>query len=297
MTALYGLAALAVYVVALMGWRMTRDRGLVERFDAIAEVGGTSRRSLTARAFDRLGTWGAPVVWRVQLTTEERQAKVRRRLDAAGRPFGLDVRRYAHRKGAWGMLGLLVALLLLLRGTPIPAVLIAIFGWIVLDMQIDGRGRRRQGRIDRDLPDFLDVLSVCVNAGIAFRPAMARVSEGLGGPVGQEVDLTLRQIALGAPRREAFEALRQRNTSESIGSFVTALLQAEELGVPLADALNDLARDMRQEAYQRARRRAQQVAPRVSLVVTTLIMPAAVALIVGSLLVGNAGGLGGLTGP
>ena len=111
-----------------------------------------------------------------------------------------------------------------------------------MDVVLDGRGRRRQGQIDRDLPDFLDVLSVCVSAGIAFRPAMGRVAEAIGGPVAEEVQTALRQIALGAPRREAFQALRERNTSEALGTFVSAFLQAEELGVPLADALVDLAR-------------------------------------------------------
>ena len=110
--------------------------------------------------------------------------------------------------------------------------------------------RLRQERIDRDLPDFLDILSVCVNAGIPFRPAMARVATALGGPVAQEISGTLQEMELGSGRREALEALRQRNPSEFVASFTTALLQAEELGVPLAAALSDLARDMRQAAYQ-----------------------------------------------
>jgi tight adherence protein C len=89
----------------------------------------------------------------------------------------------------------------------------------------------------------------------------------------------LRQMELGQDRREAFLALRERNQSESLKSFVAAQLQAEELGVPLAEALNDIADDMRRLAYQNARRQAQRAGPRVSLLVTTLIVPGSMILI------------------
>ena len=89
----------------------------------------------------------------------------------------------------------------------------------------------------------------------------------------------LRQMDLGQDRRDAFLALRERNKSESLKSFVAAQLQAEELGVPLAEALNDIATDMRRMAHQNARRQAQRASPRVSLLVTTLIVPGAMILI------------------
>ena len=66
---------------------------------------------------------------------------------------------------------------------------------------------------------------------------------------------------------------------QRLAAFVAAQLQAEELGVPLAEALNDIAGDMRRLAYQNARRDAQRAAPRVSLLVTTLIVPGAMILI------------------
>ena len=96
----------------------------------------------------------------------------------------------------------------------------------------------------------------------------------------------LRQMELGAPRRDAFLALRERNGSEALSSFVTAQLQAEELGVPFSEALNDIATDMRRIAHQNARRAAQRAAPRVSLIVTTLIVPGAMILILLSIFLG-----------
>ena len=87
-----------------------------------------------------------------------------------------------------------------------------------------------------------------VRAGLGYRLSLARVSESLGGPVGEEMLLALRQMELGASRRAAFEALRDRNASEQLSSFVAAQLQAEELGVPLSEALDDIAADMRRAA-------------------------------------------------
>ena len=113
------------------------------------------------------------------------------------------------------------------------------------------------------------------------------MSESLGGPVGEEMLLALRQMELGASRRSAFEALRDRNASEQLSSFVAAQLQAEELGVPLSDALGDIAADMRRAAHQDARRRAARAAPRVSLVVTSLIVPGTMILIIASIVLGS----------
>ena len=98
-------------------------------------------------------------------------------------------------------------------------------------------------------------------------------------------------------RRDAFLALRARNHSDALSTFIGAQLQAEELGVPLSEALNDIALDMRRSAAQNARRRAARAAPRISLIVTTLIVPGSIILILASMILGtdilDSGVLGG----
>jgi tight adherence protein C len=284
MSGLYGLLGIVVYVIAIMGVVAIRDRGPVGRFEDELSGEGPQRRSLIEWLEQRLGPAGAPLVRQIQLEHPGRREKVRLRIDAAGRPGGLTVERYARRKGAFLVLGVGFAVFLLISGSWISAVAVLFLGAFAFDAWLHGTGRRRQEAIERGLPDFLDILAVCVSAGIAFRPALARVSESSEGPLREEMQLVLRQIALGAPRREAFDALRQRNTSEGVGTFVTAVQQAEELGVPLTDALVDLARDMRQMAFQRARQRAQKATPRVSIVTTAVIAPGAVIIIIAGLL-------------
>ena len=284
MNGLYGLLAMAVYVVAILGIVMVRDQGLAHRFEEELGVGTRERQSLADILERRIGPAGEPLVRRIQLDNPARREKLRQRIDAAGRPGGLTVERYARRKGAFLVLGVGLALFALVSGSWLSALALLFLGTFAFDAWLHGAARRRQEAIERGLPDFLDILAVCVSAGIAFRPALARVSESSEGPLREEMQLVLRQIALGAPRREAFDALRQRNTSEGVGTFVTSVQQAEELGVPLTDALVDLARDMRQMAFQRARQRAQKAAPRVSIVTTAVIAPGAVIIIVAGLL-------------
>ena len=152
--------------------------------------------------------------------------------------------------------------------------------------RIAGLSRRRRDAIDTDLPDFLDILAVTVSAGIAFRAAMARVIDRFEGALSGEIRLTLDQLAHGASIRAAFSNMEQRTGSQAMHSFVTAFLQAEELGAPLADTLNQIAADMRRESAQRMRRRANQTAPRVTLVTSLVLVPATLILVVVGLIVG-----------
>lgn len=291
--ALPAAGLLACLAVGAYGVVLVRDRGAAARFGAELPT-GRRREGFLGAALGRLADVLAPRVTRH--LGEERLAQVRTRLDAAGRPGGMTIESYAGRKGVhlvlYGSTGVLMAL----GGRPVIGALIALGGWFQLDYYLWRTTRRRRDRIDRDLPDFLDILAVTVGAGVAFRSALGRVADAVGGPIGEEATIALRQMDLGATRRDAFTALRRRTRSEYLGQFVTALLQAEELGVPLADALVGLSRDMRQSFHQEARRRAARAAPRVSLIVSLVVVPGSILLILGGLLIGGVTGQEGVFG-
>lgn len=283
--------------LALCAWGLVlvRDRGPASRFDR-GDGGdeGQGRRGPLARFYAYLSDRLAPRA--VGMMSERYRDKIRRRLDAAGKPGGMTLETYAGRKAAFTVVLGAAGLLFLLDGNYVLAVALTTMGFVWIDVWLSGVARRRQSRIERDLPDFLDILAVTVSAGVGFRPALVRVSEALGGPLGEEMMVALRQMDLGFGRRQAFEAIRERNESESLDLFVTALLQAEELGVPLADALGNLAADMRRSFYQAARRRAARAAPRVSLIVSLLIVPGALLLMIASLILGSNLGPGEVLG-
>ncbi|HTE62894.1 MAG TPA: type II secretion system F family protein [Solirubrobacteraceae bacterium] len=287
MTPLLAGALAALFIsVGLLGVPMLLDRGPLERLAGRAGGAPARRSSLTARVVGGLaGQLGPRVAPSIRTRQRERIAH---RLDLAGRPGGVTVQRFIGLKAALAtLLGGVVALLVLAGSSPLLLPLAIAVGWFGPDLWLAREARLRQERIERDLPDFLDILAVTVRAGLGYRAALGRVAEALGGPIADEMLTALRQMELGASRRQAFLALRERSASESLGTFIAAQLQAEELGVPLSQALNDIAEDMRRTAHQNARRRASRAAPRVSLIVTTMIVPGAMILILVSILLGS----------
>ena len=212
---------------------------------------------------------------------------IQRQVDLAGRPDGATADTVLRRFAAWLILVSPAFVMFLLQGQLV-ALLLCVAVVLVMPVARLARTRRlRQERLDRDLPDFLDILSVTVTAGVGFRQALARVAERYGGPLADEMTLTLNHIANGASRREAFTALRRRNDSEPLSQFVTAFLQSEELGAPLSQTLNQIAVDVRRASAQRMRRKAAQTTPRVTLVTSLVLVPGSIILIAAGMYIGS----------
>jgi len=290
--------ALGLLVCIVVGVRavqlITSEGPAAARLARDAQAPRRARTALSVKAFEGLSTHLAGRA--LELLGQRRRASIRQRLDAAGSPGGLTVERFAGRKGACTVLAALFGGYLIIQGKTVFGVLIVIVGFLWMDVWLNGRARRRQARIDRDLPDFLDVVAMTVGAGVGFRPALTRSAEKLGGPIGEEVATTLRQMDLGASRRAAFTELRRRNTSESLGRMVSALLQAEELGAPLTDTIVSLGNEMRRFFSQEARQRASRAAPRVSLIITMVMVPGCLVIMVVGLFLTSGIHLGNLGG-
>lgn len=278
-------AALAVaLLLAVLGVGLVTDRGVEERFETARERRARKRaessvgpQQLLARLIDGLGQVFAPTV--VSLLGPVRLDAVDELLDAAGRPDELTRTRYAGRKGAYAVLLGLVGLPFLFAGNWFVPVVFVVLGYLLPDIALRSEAKERQESIERQLPDFLDVLAVTVSAGLNFRSALGRVADAFDGPLSEEVRKALQQMMLGEPRREALDQLRRRNRSESLGEFVTALQQAEDLGAPMTDALEAIAGDIRRAYAQTARREAAKVEPRLSVLMTVTLIPAALIII------------------
>ena len=124
-----------------------------------------------------------------------------------------------------------------------------------------------------------------MSAGLGFRTALGVVADRFGGPVSSEIRTALNQVSNGATIRSALTGIKDRTRSESVDEFVTAYLQAEELGAPLVDTLNQIALDMRRANAQRLRQQAGRTEPRVSLVMTLVLVPGSLVLLLGGLAV------------
>lgn len=225
----------------------------------------------------------------------EREASIQKRIESAGTPENLNVERYLQRKAGEVLLYGSVALLLFLRGSPLIAAAALAFIFMT-DLSLFSEARKRQDKIQQQLPDFLDVLAVTVGAGLSFRQALSRVSDSMPGVLADEFRHALRQMDLGTNRRDAFTEMRTRNSNDSLGRFVSALQQAEELGAPLADALVTISSDIRREDAQYLRRKAQNLNPKVTGITAATMLPGLIILVGGGMFLGLDIDFSGLTG-
>jgi tight adherence protein C len=278
------VAGLAVYGI-FAGLRTYRaDAELPPDLAVALEVGAT-RTTKQGAAVDRIGMPLAPLVMR--LMGERGVERKRRRIDQAGNPDGLTIQRYAARRAAYGIFGVLMALFGVAYDSMLFAVIALAFGVTAADLTIRQAVRDRKRVIERTLPDFLDVLAVVVSAGLSFRQALERVSEHYEGPWADELRITLRQMDLGVSRREAFDELRKRNDSDQVDQFVTALQQGEDLGAPIAETLIQIATDMRRTDAQNARRQAAKTVPKATMTTIGFLLPGTLILIVATFVLGS----------
>jgi tight adherence protein C len=159
--------------------------------------------------------------------------------------------------------GILVALFaLLIRPVTVPVWLwmlgSGVLGSFLPDVLLDGRARRRQQEIARDLPEALDLLAITVEAGLGLEQAIEVLLENLTGPLAEELGRMLREIELGVTRRDGLTALRARTDVDELSAFVIALIQADQMGAAIAQVLKVQASQVRLKRRQRARERAAQ---------------------------------------
>jgi len=143
------------------------------------------------------------------------------------------------------------------------------------------RARRRRDSIGKGLPDALDMLSVCVEAGLGFDQALQRVSEHWKTPLGAELGRVVAEVGMGVPRRQALRNLAERVDIEQLASFVAVILQSDQLGMSIKDTLRAQAEQMRVERRFRAQEQARKMPLKMLFPLTILVFPAMFAVILG----------------
>ncbi len=115
-----------------------------------------------------------------------------------------------------------------------------------------GKLRKRTRAIRAALPDTLDLLTICMEAGLSLDMAIVRVTEADDGILGQEFQKTMNEVRLGRPRADAMVAMAERNDVEELSAFVRAVVQSEPLGVSVAHVLRIQSEELRRLRRQRA---------------------------------------------
>ncbi len=276
--------AIALLVGSVLPARSVRQRGVGGALTAI-EQRYAQAPAVTQKASDPLAAlpgWSRGLALRLSPSTVA--GTLQRRLDLAGNPANWTPDRILAVKGlgllVLGALGALYGLrslgLLILC-----ASLLGVIGFFLPDVLLYNAGLKRQEKIRNALPDALDMLTVCVEAGLGFDAALAQVARNTQGPLAAEFARSLQEMQIGQSRTQALRGMVARTTVPELRAFVSALVQATELGITIAQVLREQAKEMRLRRRQRAEERAQKVPVKILFPLIFCLFPALFVIIIG----------------
>ena len=159
-----------------------------------------------------------------------------------------------------------------------------ILGYKAPDLFIQNKRQKRTDAIRKGLPDALDLLVICAEAGLTVDSAFSRVSKELGRAypeLGEEFALTSIELGFLTERRQAFENLAYRVNLESVKGVVTTMIQTEKYGTPLASALRVLSAEFRNERMMRAEEKAARLPAIMTVPLILFILPVLFIVILG----------------
>src|SRR3954471_1791396 len=178
-----------------------------------------------------------------RLTPKDYAERIQHKLDVAGNPPGWTVDRIVSLKvvgiGVGLVAGSLFAALAdwsLMRGL-IAALLGGVVGYYGPNLYLYQRGHDRTEKMQRELPDALDLLTISVEAGLGFDAALSQVARNTEGPLAQEFFRVLQEMQIGVGRTAALRALSERSSLPDLRAFVTAMVQADGFGIPISNVL------------------------------------------------------------
>lgn len=160
-------------------------------------------------------------------------------------------------------------------------------------MTLRRRAMERQEKVLKALPESLDLLTTCVEAGLSLDYAFQRVADRQTGPVSDEITRMLREKALGKTRRDALTAMAERIDSPDVNVFVQSVIQAETQGTSIAGVLRAQSRQLRIRRRQRAEEAAQQAGPKMVFPLVFFVLPSLFIVVLGPVAIDVWGGLGG----
>jgi tight adherence protein C len=144
---------------------------------------------------------------------------------------------------------------------------------------LSSRISRRQKEIRKEMPDALDLLTICVEAGLGFDAALSKVSEKWENELSLAFTRAIREIQLGKVRREALKDMSDRLGIPEMTSFVAAIIQSEQLGVSMAKVLRIQADQMRLKRRQHAEEEAHKAPIKMIIPMALLIFPSIIIII------------------
>lgn len=182
----------------------------------------------------------------------------------------------------------------------IPILVGVVLALLGPNMFLNSKVKSHQGAIRAQLADTLDLMSVCMEAGLSFDASLVKISERMEGPLIDELITVFKQIQLGRNRNDALKDLSNSTDVVELKTFVSAVIQANQLGIPITNVLQAQSEQLRINKREEIKTVAAKVPTKMTIPTVFLILPAIICIVLGPVIIqvknemGGAGGLGGL---
>ena len=294
------LATFAFLVIMLVGVRYGRHVGELRNrtasYEAVLRAYAPQfrlpqrppRRMATHTVLDRVAD---------RLIFDRYRDILRQRLVRMGRQDVVAYRALARRKVVGLVLGLTYGAAIVFDGSLsgyVQLMLCAGAGFMVPDVLVYNTTTKRSTELERALPDAIDVMNLCVEAGVTFQVSLSQVASVMKGPVAEEFSRVLRQMQLGQSMVASLQDMADRNDNEDLERFVHVISQTERLGIPIAGVLSEQARTLRGKRRDRAREQAQKVPVKILMPVMVCFLPGIFVIVLGPALVSIVRALSGM---
>jgi len=295
-------ASMAVFVILLIVWKSLLEpkpesshlKDLKSRREQLREglLASTNKVGNNEVAASSM-TFMRKVVGRANILKGDVAKDVGDKLARAGLRTKDAMVAYTFFKGALPFVGGAVGLIVINMFAPedmayvqrvFAALIVSVLMFFVPDLYIRQLSKKRQKLLQKGLPDALDLMVVCAQAGLSLDSAIGRVAKevAFSSPtVGEELSLTALELGFLPERKQALENLKSRTGLKDIASVCTTLVQSEKYGTPLAYALKVLSAEFRRERMMRAEEKAAQLPAIMTLPLALFILPVLFMVIIG----------------
>lgn len=280
------VTAIALTVIGLRNPQNANDADLMDRlneFSARGEDVDLSKLEMSAPFTERVIY---PVARKlgelaIRFTPQNALQGIQKKLELAGSPPKLDPTLFlAMQFGMAFLFGGLLALVFTVGTLTWPlgrivliVIIFTIIGFYFPNLSLSSKIKKRQKEVRKALPDALDLLTICVEAGLGFDAALSKVSEKWENELSIAFARVIREIQLGKTRREALRDMADRIGLTELTSFVAAVIQSEQLGVSMAKVLRIQSDQMRIKRRQLAEEEAHKAPIKMLIPMGLLIFP------------------------
>ena len=159
-----------------------------------------------------------------------------------------------------------------------------VVGFLGPTLYLNNKVKSHQEAIKLQLADTIDLMSVCMEAGLSFDASLVKISERMEGPLIDELMTVFRQIQLGKNRNDALKNMAEMSDVKQLKTFVSSVIQANQLGIPITNVLQTQAEQLRMEKSEEIKETASKVPTKMTIPTVIFILPAIILVILGPMI-------------